>query len=267
MLKDNISFNSYGEIKEISQPLISSCGLSYFGFCRLLPKQSFFNLATDWHWPEYHYLEKGLPPMKFGEFSALQDGVFLPALNQDEEYGWPDGTIRAVNERFNINNPLLIIKKQNQFAEMFLFTSNLLNANEFYINNLDIFENFIFYFKDKATKLIDKATKSPLFYKNNKIFTLNDEAKKSINKERLKNLLKPKIYQLFYNEKIHYISKRQYDVLSFIAQGYTYKETADKLNLSPRTIESYIDILKNTFGVTSKSRLLDIYLQNRYIPF
>lgn len=53
-----------------------------------------------------------------------------------------------------------------------------------------------------------------------------------------------------------YLSKRQLSCAEFLLKGMTSKQIATQLNLSPRTIETYIEILKNKFQCHNKTELI-----------
>lgn len=52
------------------------------------------------------------------------------------------------------------------------------------------------------------------------------------------------------------LTSREQDCLYFYMKGFSSKETAEKLNLSPRTIEYYIDNIKSKLGVGKRSELI-----------
>jgi DNA-binding NarL/FixJ family response regulator len=51
------------------------------------------------------------------------------------------------------------------------------------------------------------------------------------------------------------LTPRQREVLRSIAKGYTYKETADSLNLSPRTVETHVSDVLRKLQLTNRSEL------------
>lgn len=53
-----------------------------------------------------------------------------------------------------------------------------------------------------------------------------------------------------------YLSKQQLICAKLLLKGMTAKEIANYLNLSPRTIESYIDVIKNKLGCHNKTELI-----------
>lgn len=54
-----------------------------------------------------------------------------------------------------------------------------------------------------------------------------------------------------------YLSKRENDCLYHYSRGKTTREIAVILNLSKRTVEHYLENIKNKLGVTTKSELID----------
>lgn len=69
------------------------------------------------------------------------------------------------------------------------------------------------------------------------------------------------------------LSTREYECLSFLARGKRVKEIALLLNLSPRTVESYVNIIKRKMNCFSTGKAIDIYWQDfennnlSYLPF
>ena len=51
------------------------------------------------------------------------------------------------------------------------------------------------------------------------------------------------------------LTPRQREVLRFIAKGYTYKETADALGVSPRTVETHVSEVLRKLQLTNRSEL------------
>lgn len=58
------------------------------------------------------------------------------------------------------------------------------------------------------------------------------------------------------------LSEREWECLSRLSQGKTYKEVASALLLSPRTIETYVNNIKEKSGIFCKSKLIQCFLEN-----
>lgn len=63
-------------------------------------------------------------------------------------------------------------------------------------------------------------------------------------------------------EKLLLITKKQTAVLTLLAQGYTAKKCAEKLFLSPRTIESHKYRMINILGLDNQTELVQFALRN-----
>lgn len=78
-------------------------------------------------------------------------------------------------------------------------------------------------------------------------------------------LIKPNITKdsLLFGRKINniYLSRQEINCLRLLVAGKTFKLTAQALNLSPRTVEHYIDNIKYKLNVKSKSELIEKVVQ------
>lgn len=61
------------------------------------------------------------------------------------------------------------------------------------------------------------------------------------------------------------LSPRQLECLFFLLRGKTYKEIARILELSPRTIEKHVDILKEKFSSQSKNELINNAIEKGFM--
>lgn len=63
------------------------------------------------------------------------------------------------------------------------------------------------------------------------------------------------------------LTDRQHQCISLLLQGKTNNQVAEALKLSPRTIESYIENIKNKLGCNSKSMLIEKILDLGLVNF
>ncbi|HEY9190588.1 MAG TPA: response regulator transcription factor [Sulfurovum sp.] len=63
-------------------------------------------------------------------------------------------------------------------------------------------------------------------------------------------------------DPIELLSKREYEVLSLIASGQTYKDIATKLDLSPKTVSTYRTRILEKLNLTSTAQLLRFAYEN-----
>jgi len=62
-----------------------------------------------------------------------------------------------------------------------------------------------------------------------------------------------------------YLTKREIDVLTYVVLGQTAKKIAQSLQISYRTVESYIDTLKYKLGCRSKNEIAMITIKSGLI--
>ncbi len=60
------------------------------------------------------------------------------------------------------------------------------------------------------------------------------------------------------------LSEQQYKCLYFLSHGMTYKEIAIEMNISPRTVECYINLIRRKSNIQAKSRLVSFFLKQNY---
>ena len=58
------------------------------------------------------------------------------------------------------------------------------------------------------------------------------------------------------------LSKREFEVLTMIAKGMSYKEIADKLSLSPKTVSTYRTRILEKLSLENTNQLIHFALQN-----
>ena len=61
------------------------------------------------------------------------------------------------------------------------------------------------------------------------------------------------------------ITKRQSECLYYLLRGYNSREIGNFLNISHRTVEDHIELLKSKFNCSSKQKLIEYAIDNGYI--
>lgn len=61
------------------------------------------------------------------------------------------------------------------------------------------------------------------------------------------------------------LSKREWECLGKFAEGKAYKGVANALSLSPRTVETYLNQIKEKTGITSKAKLIDYFIEQNQL--
>jgi DNA-binding CsgD family transcriptional regulator len=197
-------------------------------FSRKYPNQERFEIVSNKElWIDYHSSE------------FYQYGLFEKDSQKYESgfHMWdhlpcdPHNIYEYARREHSVAHGLTIIQQHGEYCDMFLFATKPNNSqiNNFYLNQKKLFEEFIVDFYSALAPTLLELSHHKIFVPFN---TSDDES--------------PLIT----------LSPRQQDCALLMAQGLTAKEIAKALNLSPRTVEEYIDILKAKFGAKNRVHLL-----------
>lgn len=122
------------------------------------------------------------------------------------------------------------------------------------LNHIEIFKNFIDYFKNAAASLIKQGEnhciQMPIKMRGIRFYPNSN----------LKTHLAVKVDSLGSLNAMYGLSKRQSECIALFSRGKTCKQISRILDLSPRTIEHYYEMIKTKIGVESKSELLEVIM-------
>ncbi len=129
----------------------------------------------------------------------------------------------------------------------------------FYLNAAPTLLRFINYFEKNAEELINADNGSELIYlpKYHLIQSINLGLENL--EETFLNLDFPLDFDLKNGLMNSSLTSREYQCLSLVAQGYTMKTAAKKLDISHRTVEQHLRNLKEKLSVNTKSQLVEMW--------
>ncbi len=222
----NHPYFSYGHILDVlMKPITDHVDLRFITFDRKFANQTRFVIAQDQEAINDYY-KQGL--YKHGLFetdsTTLESGFHM----WDHLPCDPNGIYEFMKRFHNQAHGLTIIKQHGGYCDFFLFATIPHNSsvNNFYLNRKDLFEQFI---ED--------------FYQ-----TLSVEI------EILSSHRISVPYRTMEVESVH-LSPRQQECAILMLEGFTTKEIARALDLSPRTVQEYIDIIKDKFDARNRLHL------------
>jgi len=247
------------QIKKICEPIFKNYGIYSFAYNKIFKNSSCLFLTSGFD----KCIKKYLELIANRSFQALanhayirEKGYFLwskEAISQD--------VFLSLSYEFNIWHGLTIYKKGLDSTEFFSFAfhKNASEKTNFYINNLFILEEFCAYFKEVAKDIVACSDQSKLAMIQNGVSPTLFLPEKYITPSTddiflnflRKNMLSKKTKVKF--------SNREFQCITHIAHGKTIKDIARILNISPRTVESYIENVKNKTGLNFKSQLSDLF--------
>ncbi len=129
-----------------------------------------------------------------------------------------------------------------------------------------LFERFSFYFKGKFSDImtdiemrnVSSSTISAEIFKKSHLSHSEDA-------QEIKNFISDTpIYKFFLNNNGQDVSlsSQEFKCLALLSRGKTAKEIGRALTLSSRTVESYVENIKCKMKVTSRDRLVDLFILN-----
>lgn len=144
---------------------------------------------------------------------------------------------------FSIYHPIDLLKKTDECVEVFsyAFDSNCADATDFYLNNTDLLLHFCRHMADFAAAPESHGHIARMQITNTKQFHLNRAYSTDVSDAIMRG---------------HNISAREYEVITRLAKGFSYKQIASELSLSSRTVESHIDNIKRKLRCQSKRQLV-----------
>lgn len=267
--RKHVSFRTGNEVYQISKHILAAFQFEHFTFCRIYSDNSRAILTTtteslyDLYSHEKYIFSKDYS----NETNKLSDLLSNNAIT----YYFQSDAINLIPERLNTFKEFCLeqkhyeLKKQNiwdrfimnfkkeKFSETFIFfiPQNYSFSYSYLINNIEIFNHFRLYFLDKAQFLIQEAEQNKLIRPFNLVRTEN-----VINAKELGTVLAQMNINRFYiMGSNNYLTKQEMLCATYLMKSYTAKEIAKIINLSPRTIETYIEKIRQKFNYPHRSEL------------
>jgi DNA-binding CsgD family transcriptional regulator len=258
------------KINPICDPLVQVFGIQTFGYRKFFPDGTCFNTSSNFDWTKF-VQEKFNNTM----IPNYEDEVRCALRNEKHftiRFGEPDPQDIHLSTLYDCDvwNTLSLYRKNGDSIEGFYFTSKRCNYKiiKEYIHNMELFERFTFYFKEKFADILlveemkkaSSLTISPLLFEKSLITASPEE-------EIIQNFISDTpIQKLFLsvNGEDTGLTLQEFKCLAWLSRGKTVKEIGRILRLSPRTVESYIENIKYKIRVGSRSQLIDIFDLNFY---
>lgn len=275
-LKNHFSLTSANDVNEICNPL-RDIGITYFNYLKIYKDGSRELLTNNAYWIDHFY----------------QNALYLTAGVIDIEHLLPKGYVlwseldlndpaySQGQEAFDIDNGVSFVIRRDDITYLYIFASTKDNVhiNNFYIRNLDLFNRFIQYFQDRGSYLIKQAEANKIFLPERQIVNSNRfkniEISSDIRTTFYKKTEIGKFYLLDVSDDL-YLTPKQAEIAVYLVIGATAKQSARHLGISHRTVETYIEEIKQKIfkflGVNlSKSELAEFLIktgiQNTVFPY
>ncbi len=248
----------YPELMEHVVKPLNKIGITYFSHARVNKEGELFTNASN---PQFlsHYYQDGFYHYDLhnaknhrGQRYFLWD--LVTRVGQTEK-------MYQLGMSLGVGHVFTIIEENGEQKDWYHFATKPGKnyMNEFYLQHIDLLEQFIVYFKDQLliNNLLNRSYSisckplkrdSDYYIKEKSLFEMD---KLSIN-EFLTDI---NAKQKDNNPKTLQLPQREMQCAYLLLNGNTTKEISAQLNISPRTVEIYFERLKGRLGCKNKIQL------------
>lgn len=243
----------------------------YFGITQLVHFRVYFDNTYFLAGSDHAFIKEYIAEIKE---SKLFVGEFLRSKADDFQLIlWPKKPTHYSMD-FYINhgywNGLTILQKKEDSIrgwEM-LGDVNSPNINDVYREHSEALIDFIRYFDSRFNKLLLFKKNLPQFIKRvdwHNILNYSSNNNEIKIESFYRELNSKKTQVLNANKELIILTRREIECLRYLSLGKTQKEIGSILDISQRTIESYLNKVKHKACVSNKSKLIDLY-NTHFIP-
>lgn len=276
ILLENINVSAYQyqqavipHFRSICDPLFN-LGVKWFGYIKIFGDGSYLLLAPcNNEFIKKYFLtikSQGTSPTIQIESSPIGQSYHVMFPSNISLFNRNKDPVLHLLHTCDIWPVYAIYKNGLDFVEAYCFGMNKTDeyAPQFYFKNMLLLEHFCLYFAEKASDLIDHQDTKKLAYFDQKFTFITSHAEDEWTKNAEQFLNQTQLQRLHLIEKNYDIllSKRETECLRHLAFGKSAKEIGRTLNLSHRTIETYINKIKVKTGFNNKIDIINSYLKN-----
>jgi DNA-binding CsgD family transcriptional regulator len=246
------------KIKQLCQPLDEHFGLTSFVYRKSYNDGTEINISNQPEWVKYVYSNAYL----------FQESAFdkHPDYYESGVVLWSQLKGHVILEHarlFDIDHGVTIMKKVADGVELCYFGTKQDRPEVVarYINNIDLLDRFILYFKEQASDIIKKADKNRLVIPNKFELTKThaDDLKATQPDLSRDDFLKAtQLHEFHFNGKCAGItfSATEIKIIEYLLKGMTSEEIGKAIFRSSRTVEDYLGKLREKLNVKTKSQLI-----------
>lgn len=230
------------KIREASDLFLNTHGFNYFQYLRCYKDGNVSFLLSD--------------PSLFLKFIHLDTPLIFSSFKQnhiqqqsywflwDEELS--HAPIKLAREEHQWHHGLTLVKRRDDYYDMIAvaMAKDCPNAASYYMNRMPAIEQFMTGFSKHAPHLFKTMMNTPI---------LLPEENRDLNYQQL---CLPKDNRVQFGNA--YITVQELKCLTMRLQGSSYKEIASAHQLSPRTVETYLNRIKTRSGISNKAQLQEL---------
>lgn len=242
------------KLKKISETLFQAFDFSYFFYISISPERHCTFIGTNpdliqHYWDEkMHYCN----PF-FVNTQDVKSGLYLYDSVQNSDF---QTSMQRMEIKYKAKHCALLTRNDHRGCVLYGFaTKPQISRHETFIfNQVSLLQNFTHYFENDMKSVLQNMAEQPVDLRSQlDVFAKSKELilpKISLDKDKAEAFLKE-----YSDKSMPHFTAREKDVIKVFLKGKTAREIADDLSLSLRTVQHYIENIKNKLHCTTKSEL------------
>ena len=241
-------------IKRICEPLERCFGINYFTYHSISSDGLWRPIVSRPDWADF-YTEKQL----YLHDPFLQN----PECYRSEALLWMHHTndiyqreiLNLAKEKYHLDHGMMIVHKTVESCEFFGFSAptHVAQIYSTYMNDIELLKKFCLYFKEELSFIVKQVEYDPIDLLVKKGDRFNHISSPF---EMVSDSSKTSFLRQIVAHSEQSLSKREKECISIYLDDMRMEDVALKMGLSPRTVECYLNNIKNKLGCDNKSSLL-----------
>jgi len=253
-LKSAYDFNMQHSalLEDFITPLRTYCGIDHFCYAKFYNDGTILRISSNKDWNKKFFFHK---------FYNDQE-IFCKQIQQTPLDNWcnflitgqPQGKHLKLLHAFGLWHVFHMYKKMKNATELYVFSAQRDNDEicSYYLNNVPFLKQFIMHFKHQFENIL-QPNHAKLIYST--LPLKNQKANINANNSTFVKCYLPPIKKLFLDNEQH-LTVRELAISKLLLSGLPIQSIAKQLLLSPRTIEIYLNTLKNKTDTYTKAQLI-----------
>lgn len=244
----------HNKIRQICDPLQRFFGINYFTYHSITPDGLWRPIVSRPDWADFYARDQLYlyDPMLLHP-RCYQSGSVLWSQHLQEPY--QKEILKTASEKFEMDHGFCIMERTEEGCDFFGFSAPPSHKKIYstYLNDLPLLKEFCKYFKHEVLpilKLVDQDPIDLLALRGNDFLDAHGSPFEDA------NLTKSLFLQFITAQPLVKLTKREKECLSYYMDDFRMKDVAEKMGLSIRTIEFYLNNIKDKLDCNDKPELL-----------
>lgn len=242
--RDNPTLQLKATIEKICESFLKQHGLSYFQYLRCFPDGSFSLLTNNTGCFE-EFTEMKDMPLIYSSFTSEHEQNHAYWFLWDEEL--PDFPVNYAREKHGLHHGLTFVRRSKNYYDMIAvaLSQPKRNIGSYYLSKQNAIETYINEFESTQRELIERTSRIPIALPEP--YRDRNYHKICLSNRNITLLSKSVYFQL---------TAQELSCVRLLKRGFSYKEIGKQLNISWRTVETYLSRAKQKSNTPSRKALI-----------